>query len=98
VLWEKIAADRLKVIEERQKEIEALKLLVKEAGHIHVDETGWKENGKLEWVWAFKTGNGIHDSGETGKRSIGGGTGLFRLEQSSFTILVARINYTPSHD
>jgi hypothetical protein len=22
--------------------------------HLHVDETGWKENGKLEWVWAFK--------------------------------------------
>jgi uncharacterized coiled-coil protein SlyX len=30
VIWEKIAADRLKVIEEQQKEIEALKLLVKE--------------------------------------------------------------------
>jgi transposase len=30
VIWEKIAADRLKVIEEQQKEIEALKLPVKE--------------------------------------------------------------------
>jgi transposase len=30
VIWEKVAADRLKVIEEQQKEIEALKLLVKE--------------------------------------------------------------------
>jgi transposase len=30
VIWEKIAADRLKVIEGRQKEIEALKLPVKE--------------------------------------------------------------------
>jgi uncharacterized coiled-coil protein SlyX len=30
VIWEKIAADRLKVIEEQQKEIEALKRLVKE--------------------------------------------------------------------
>jgi hypothetical protein len=26
-----------------------------EAGHMHVDETGWKESGKLEWVWAFRT-------------------------------------------
>ncbi|MDR3123123.1 MAG: transposase [Treponema sp.] len=25
-----------------------------EAGHIHVDETGWKERGKLEWVWVFR--------------------------------------------
>jgi transposase len=30
VIWEKIAAERLKVIEEQQKEIEALKRLVKE--------------------------------------------------------------------
>jgi transposase len=30
VIWENIAADRLKVIEEQQKEIETLKLLVKE--------------------------------------------------------------------
>jgi hypothetical protein len=30
VIWEKIAADRLKVIEEQQNEIEALKRLVKE--------------------------------------------------------------------
>jgi hypothetical protein len=22
--------------------------------HVHVDETGWKENGKLGWVWAFR--------------------------------------------
>jgi transposase len=22
---------------------------------VHVDETGWKERGKLEWVWVFKT-------------------------------------------
>jgi hypothetical protein len=26
-----------------------------EAGHVHVDETGWKEKGKLGWVWTFKT-------------------------------------------
>jgi hypothetical protein len=30
VIWEKIAADRLKVIEEQRKEIEALKRPVKE--------------------------------------------------------------------
>jgi uncharacterized coiled-coil protein SlyX len=30
VIWEKIAADRSKVVEEQQKEIEALKLPVKE--------------------------------------------------------------------
>ncbi|MDR0709109.1 MAG: transposase [Spirochaetaceae bacterium] len=29
---------------------------IPEAGHVHVDETGWKERGKLEWVWAFRTG------------------------------------------
>jgi hypothetical protein len=22
---------------------------------VHVDETGWKEQGKLEWVWALRS-------------------------------------------
>jgi transposase len=26
-----------------------------QAAHIHIDETGWKENGKRRWIWAFKT-------------------------------------------
>jgi hypothetical protein len=24
------------------------------SGHLHADETGWKESGKLEWVWVFR--------------------------------------------
>jgi transposase len=23
-------------------------------GHLHIDESGWKENGKKRWIWAFR--------------------------------------------
>jgi len=31
-----------------------VKRLSREA-HIHIDETGWKQNGKRRWIWVFKT-------------------------------------------
>jgi transposase len=44
-----------RVSEVLKKPYEELREQLPEAGHIHVDETGWKESGKLEWVWVFKT-------------------------------------------
>jgi hypothetical protein len=23
-------------------------------GHLHIDESGWKENGKKRWIWTFR--------------------------------------------
>jgi hypothetical protein len=48
-----------------------------EACHVHMDETRWKERGKPEWVWAFKTAlvTVFTIARTRGKRSIGGGTG-----------------------
>jgi hypothetical protein len=43
------------VSESIKKPYEELAEQLPEAGHVHVDETGWKESGKLEWVWAFKS-------------------------------------------
>jgi hypothetical protein len=34
-----------------KKPYEELAGQIPEAGHLHVDETGWKEKGKLEWVF-----------------------------------------------
>jgi hypothetical protein len=42
------------VSESLKKPYEELAGQLPEAGHIHVDETGWKEKGKLEWVWEFR--------------------------------------------
>jgi hypothetical protein len=27
---------------------------LKEEGHLHIDESGWKENGEKRWIWAFR--------------------------------------------
>ena len=29
--------------------------LVQESGLVHIDETGWKENGQLVWLWVLRT-------------------------------------------
>jgi transposase len=42
------------VSESLEKPYEELAGQIPEAGHPQVDETGWKENGKLEWVWVFR--------------------------------------------
>jgi transposase len=42
------------VSETMKKPYEELAGQLPEAGHVHVDETGWKERGKLEWVWVFR--------------------------------------------
>jgi transposase len=50
-----LANEVKQVSETLKKPYEELREHVPEAGHIHVDETGWKESGKLEWVWVFRT-------------------------------------------
>jgi hypothetical protein len=25
-----------------------------EEGHLHIDESGWKEGGEKRWIWAFR--------------------------------------------
>jgi hypothetical protein len=48
--------NRIKLVSESLKEsYEELEGQLPEAEHLHADETGWKENGELEWVWVFKT-------------------------------------------
>jgi transposase len=42
------------VSETLKKPYEAMAEQLPEAEHLHIDETGWKERGKLEWVWAFR--------------------------------------------
>ena len=42
------------VSETMKKPYEELAEQVVKAKHLHVDETGWKEKGKLEWVWVFR--------------------------------------------
>ncbi|MDR2245371.1 MAG: IS66 family transposase, partial [Treponema sp.] len=43
-----------RVSESLKKPYEELAEQLPDAGHLHVDETGWKESGKQEWVWAFR--------------------------------------------
>jgi transposase len=48
--------NQIKLVSESLKEsYEELAGQLPEAEHIHADETGWKENGDLEWVWVFRT-------------------------------------------
>ena len=42
------------VSETLKKPYEELVEQLPEAEHLHVDETGWKKSGKLEWVWVFR--------------------------------------------
>jgi transposase len=42
------------ISESLKKPYEGLKEQLPKASHVHVDETGWKEGGKPEWVWAFR--------------------------------------------
>jgi hypothetical protein len=37
----------------KTQQVELVDLLPQQS-HIHRDESGWKENGKLQWVWAFR--------------------------------------------
>ncbi|MDR1478575.1 MAG: DUF6444 domain-containing protein, partial [Planctomycetaceae bacterium] len=37
----------------KTQQVEFVDLLPQQS-HIHRDESGWKENGKLQWVWAFR--------------------------------------------
>jgi hypothetical protein len=47
---------RIKQVSESLKEsYEGLAGQLPKAEHLHADETGWKENGELEWVWVFRT-------------------------------------------
>jgi hypothetical protein len=40
---------------ENNSSTEGLVNRLPQEAHIHLDETGWKENGKRRWIWAFKT-------------------------------------------
>ena len=47
--------NQIKQVSEALKEpYEKLAGQIPEAEHVHVDETGWKERGKQEWVWVFR--------------------------------------------
>jgi transposase len=48
-------AEQIKQASETMKKAyEELGGQLPESGHPHADETGWKECGKLEWVWVFR--------------------------------------------
>jgi transposase len=50
-----LLADQIKQVSETMKKpYEELAGQLPEAEHPHADETGWKECGKLEWVWVFR--------------------------------------------
>ena len=38
---------------------EAITLLIQEAKHVYVDETGWKMDGRNWWLWVFVTERGV---------------------------------------
>ena len=41
------------------KDYEMITLLVQEAVHVYVDETGWKMDGDNWWLWVFVTDSGV---------------------------------------
>ena len=51
--WKKLVLEQAALIEHLWARIVELEEFLKLQSHLHIDETSFKKNGKLQWAWCF---------------------------------------------